>query len=98
MNNWERNGLVSVWVGKVASDAELRAYLAEQYEDDNAPVSKFATDCGLNWYDHDFVDPGSLMRSRSQIYCYRSLIPTHLRKLPLETACARGSSERTRLS
>jgi hypothetical protein len=56
MSEWERDGFVSIWVGTLTSDVDLRAYLEEQYEDDDAPISQFAKDCGLGWYDHDFVE------------------------------------------
>ena len=52
----EREGVVSIWVGAFSSEGQLRAYLHEQYEDDGAPLSEFARDCGLCWYDHDSVE------------------------------------------
>ena len=54
--DWERQGFVSVWVGRLQSEGDLRAYLHEQYQDDDAPLSEFASDWGLGWYDHDFVE------------------------------------------
>jgi len=55
-SNWERSGTVSVWLGRFASEGDFESYMEEQYEDDDAPISRFAAEFGLGWYDHDFLE------------------------------------------
>lgn len=52
----EDGQLVSVFVGEFFSQAAVDAYLLEQYEDDDQPISPFAADIGLRFYDHDFIE------------------------------------------
>jgi hypothetical protein len=49
---------VSVWVGTLGSKEAVEAYTLEQYEDDREhdPISPFAADIGLRFYDHDFFE------------------------------------------
>jgi hypothetical protein len=51
---WAKEGFVSVWVGHFPSEADFDAYLAEQYGDDEKPLSAFAAESDLGWYDHDY--------------------------------------------
>jgi hypothetical protein len=46
-----------VWVGRFKSQKELDAYLEEAFDedDDDAPISRFAADQGVGFYDHDLV-------------------------------------------
>lgn len=48
--------LVTIWVGRFDSDARHKAYLREQYDEDDAAISEFARDQGVRSYDHDFVE------------------------------------------
>jgi len=50
------DGCVSIWLCSFDGSSELDQYLREQYENDDAPVSKFAEDAGISWYDHDFLE------------------------------------------
>jgi hypothetical protein len=45
-----------VWVGMFESEEQLDAYFEEQYEDDDAPINRFAADQGEMYYDHDWVE------------------------------------------
>lgn len=54
--NWQREGYVSIWLGDFDSLDDFDDYLDEQYEDDDAPISHFAEDTGLGWYDQDLVE------------------------------------------
>ena len=47
---------VSVWVGTFGSQEAVDAYTAEQYDRDGEPISPFAADIGLTFYDHDFIE------------------------------------------
>ena len=46
-----------VWVAYFESQEALEEYMEEEYDedDDDAPISKFATDQGESFYDHDLV-------------------------------------------
>lgn len=48
------DGIVSIWVGTLASEKAAEKYLEEQYEIDTRPLSKFAGDFKLE-YDHDYL-------------------------------------------
>ncbi|MFL6261706.1 MAG: immunity 22 family protein [Thermoanaerobaculia bacterium] len=54
----EEGQIVSVWLGRLGSQDALDAFLAEQYDDeqDDEPVSAFAAEIGLSFYDHDFFE------------------------------------------
>jgi hypothetical protein len=56
MEDWEAEGKVSIWLGNLSDKQELDEYMEEQYENDDAPISQFAGECGVGWYDHDFVE------------------------------------------
>lgn len=45
-----------VWLGMFQSEDHLDAYFEEQYEDDDTPINRFATDQGEMYYDHDWVE------------------------------------------
>ena len=46
-----------VWVGRFKSQKALDAYMEEVLDegDDDAPISRFAADQGVGFYDHDLV-------------------------------------------
>ena len=46
------------WVGFCSSQERLASYLHEDYDraDDDQPISEFAADQVLTWYDHDFLE------------------------------------------
>jgi hypothetical protein len=46
-----------VWVAKFKSQKELDKYMDEDFDDDDedAPISRFAADQGVSFYDHDLV-------------------------------------------
>jgi hypothetical protein len=46
------------WLGQFPDRKRAAKYFAEQYEDDDAPVSEFARDQGAKWYDHDLMESG----------------------------------------
>jgi len=48
--------LLDVWVGDFESEARLNAYFDEKYDEDDAPISEFAADMGVSFYDHDFLE------------------------------------------
>ena len=56
----EDGDVVSVWVGSFESRADLEAYLHPFYspgpDTDDLPLSAFAADVGLPWYDEDFLE------------------------------------------
>jgi hypothetical protein len=52
----DEGDIVSVWVGNFGSEAAVDAYIEEQYGDDDRPISPFAEDIGLGFYDHDFFE------------------------------------------
>jgi hypothetical protein len=52
----EESAVVSVWLGVFASEREFDAYMEEQYEEDDRPLSPFAADFRFGWYDHDFLE------------------------------------------
>lgn len=59
MLNDEANA-VSVWVAKRISQTNFDEYLAEDYSDDDRPISRFAEDLGVSFYDHDFMNATKL--------------------------------------
>ena len=48
--------LLDIWVGNFESEARLDAYFEENYDEDDAPISEFAADMGVSFYDHDFLE------------------------------------------
>jgi Immunity protein 22 len=53
--SWEKEGFVSVWVGTFDNETEFENYVEEKYgQIDMMPLSKFAQESDLHWYDHDF--------------------------------------------
>jgi len=56
----EQQGVVSVFLGSVPTEAAFREYLHETYTDDTdggvGVVCPFWADLGVNWFDHDFQD------------------------------------------
>jgi hypothetical protein len=51
--------VVTVWLGRFASEERLEAYFEETYgddEDDERPISEFAREQDETFYDHDFVE------------------------------------------
>jgi len=58
----EDGHFVSVWVGEFGSEEAVAAYTLEQYDDvrDDEPLSPFAADIGLRFYNHDFFEVGYL--------------------------------------
>jgi Immunity protein 22 len=50
----EKKGFVSVWIGTFDNETEFENYTEEKYGQINhLPLSKFAQESELNWYDHD---------------------------------------------
>jgi len=56
----EDGDVVSIWVGSFESRSDLDAYLHPFYspgpDTDDLPLSAFAADVGLPWYDEDFLE------------------------------------------
>jgi hypothetical protein len=48
--------LVDVWVGRFSSDGAVEDYVRETYGEDDVPISRFAADMGVHFYDHDFLE------------------------------------------
>ncbi len=51
----EDGNVVSFFVTKISLQ-DVQLLLKEQYEDDDAPISKFAEDIGLRYFDHDALE------------------------------------------
>ena len=47
-----------IWLGVFESEEHLDDYFEEQYEEDDAPINRFAADQGEMYYDHDWVERG----------------------------------------
>jgi hypothetical protein len=47
---------VDLWLGRFPSFEAAEAYFEEQYDDEEAPVSRFAGDQDETFIDHDFVE------------------------------------------
>ncbi|HBN74705.1 MAG TPA: hypothetical protein DD473_02560 [Planctomycetaceae bacterium] len=45
-----------IWLGQFHSEEKLVAYLEEQYDNDEVPISQFAADQNESYYDHDWVE------------------------------------------
>ncbi len=54
IRSYRNDDYVSVWFGKFKSKTELEKYLKENYE--GGPISKFAEEFKINYYDHDFLE------------------------------------------
>lgn len=52
----EEDNVVSVWVAERILQATFDQYLAEDYSDDDRPISRFAEHLGVSFYDHDFLE------------------------------------------
>jgi len=61
---WEREGVVSIWAG-ILPQADFERFLDESYEDDDKPISHFARDLGIDFYDHDNLEASHLETCRS---------------------------------
>lgn len=46
---------VAVWTAEMTVD-EATVYLKETYEDDDGPISAFAADLSVSFYDHDWLE------------------------------------------
>jgi len=53
---FEREGMLSVWVGSFDSEQDLLAYVEWTYDEDGEAMCPFAIDAGLGWFDHDFQE------------------------------------------
>jgi Immunity protein 22 len=51
----EREGRVSVWVGRFAGEPALRLYVEASYDGDEC-TCPFWTDTGTDWLDEDFLE------------------------------------------
>jgi len=67
----DRQGKVSVWLGKLDSSEQLDEYLHERYDNDR-PISRFAHDLGVGFYDHDLLETGFDAKAGT---LHRSLLP-----------------------
>lgn len=48
---------IDIWVGSFSSESALKNYLLEtDSDDDTAPISQLASDMGVHFYDHDFIE------------------------------------------
>lgn len=47
---------VDIWFGRFPSEGSVDAYFAEQYLEDDQPVSEFARDQGESFIDHDLME------------------------------------------
>ncbi len=53
----EKQGYVSLWLGKCSTYEELDSYLSGSYTDDGDYIkSSFETDFKIDWFDEDFRD------------------------------------------
>ena len=63
----EREGRVSVWVGRFAGEPALRSYVEVSYDGDEGSCP-FWADAGAGWFDEDFLEaefhPGGLVAGR----------------------------------
>lgn len=53
-NDWEREGMVSLWIGDFASPAEFEDYFAEHIAEDaegDDPINAFSAEFNLGYYD-----------------------------------------------
>ena len=53
---FEKAGMVSIWVGEFSSQNEFNDYLQETIDGDaevDVPINRFAHDIGVGFYDHD---------------------------------------------
>ena len=49
--------VLNIWIGKFESEAKFHAFMEEKYsEDEDTPLSEFATSQRKNWYDHDWLE------------------------------------------
>lgn len=50
--------VVDIWVGLFSSDEVFDKYFEENYDEDDedAPITQFAADMKVNFYDHDFFE------------------------------------------
>jgi hypothetical protein len=55
---FEKKGVVSVWVATVPLSRIPKSYFEERYgdDDDEEPFTQFSEDFGFGFFDHDFVD------------------------------------------
>ena len=54
--DFEKKGVVSIWLATVPLSRIPNAYLEEHYGNDEEPFNQFAEDFGFGFYDHDSVD------------------------------------------
>ena len=55
------------WVGEFADRRAAEKYFAEQYDDDDTPLSEFARDQGVRWYDHDFMESSGFSKAAKPV-------------------------------
>ena len=48
-----------IWLGRFADESALNEYFVERLDDDDdVPINQFASDQGVTFYDHDWVEYG----------------------------------------
>lgn len=54
----ERRSVLAVWLADFSTAEQFSAYLEERYDERNvgSPLSAFAAESGIAWYDHDFLE------------------------------------------
>lgn len=91
--SWEREGFVSIWAG-VLPRAEFERLLDEDYENDDQPISLFARDLGITFYDHDNLESSHVETRRSLrdavaelsfAASFIDLLPADARELQVDT-------------
>ena len=65
----EDGDFVSVWIGQFRDHRDFSNYMEPDYSDesDDLPLSAFAADIGLVWYDEDFVESDFLKAPTSDV-------------------------------
>jgi hypothetical protein len=57
---FDREGVVSVWIGSFVSENDLLDYADWKYDEKGDSASAFASHSGLGWFDHDFQEANFL--------------------------------------
>lgn len=90
---WERKDYVSIWAG-VMPEADVERLLDENYDGGDKPISRFARDLGISFYDHDWLEwvhydePRSLRDAAASVSFARSfvdLLPPNALELQVDT-------------
>jgi hypothetical protein len=54
--DYEKENIVSIWVGSFSSERVFKRYISYEYDDDGNAMCPFAIEQEIDWFEEDFVE------------------------------------------